>query len=73
MLKIRTAISNRFQADTENRNPYEHKSRPRRPEPTPESLLFPAYMSHLSRTVMAVTWLLRVGVKKYIVKNKMEN
>jgi hypothetical protein len=38
------AISKRFQVDTEKQNSYEHKSRPRRPEPTPVSFLAPAYM-----------------------------
>jgi hypothetical protein len=52
----RTAISKRFQVDTVKRNPYEHESRPRRPEPMPASLLSPAYMSYLSKIVMAVSW-----------------
>jgi hypothetical protein len=59
-----TDISNRSQVDKEKRNPYEHKSRTRRPEPTPASLLSSAYMSHLSRTVMAVSWLLHIGVRQ---------
>jgi hypothetical protein len=46
------------------RNPYEHKDRPRRPEPTPASLLSLVYMSYLSRAVMAVSRLLRVGVRQ---------
>jgi hypothetical protein len=44
------------------RNPFEHKSRPRRPESTPASLLSPA--SYLSRTVMAVSWILRFDVRQ---------
>jgi hypothetical protein len=60
--EFRTATSNRFQVDTEKQNPYEHRSRPRRHEPTPASLLSPAYMSYLSRIVMAVSGLLCIGV-----------
>jgi hypothetical protein len=60
----RTAISNRFQVNTDKRNSYEHKSQRRRPEPTPASLLSPAYMSYLSRNVKAVSWLLRIGVRQ---------
>jgi hypothetical protein len=60
----RTAISKRFQIDTEKRNPYEYKSRPRRHEPTPASLLSPAYMSYISRNVTGVSWPLRIGARQ---------
>jgi len=45
-------------------NTHEHKSPPRCPEPMPALLLSLAYMSYLSRTVMAITWLLHIGVRQ---------
>jgi len=53
----RSSITNMFQNVVEKRNPCQSKNRRRRPEPTPTSLLCPAYnISYLSRTVKAVYW-----------------
>jgi hypothetical protein len=39
----RSAVSNTFHNDMDKRNPYQSKSRHRRPEPTPVSVSSPVY------------------------------
>jgi hypothetical protein len=52
-----SAISNTFQNDMEMQNPYQSKSRHRRPEPLPASLPSPVYdTSYLSGTVKAICY-----------------
>jgi adenine-specific DNA methylase len=41
--ETRSATSNTFHNDTEKRNPYQLKSRRRRPKPTPASVSSPVY------------------------------
>jgi hypothetical protein len=50
-----SAISHTFHNDTEKQNPYQSKSRRRRPEPTPASFSSPLYnTSYLSGAVKAI-------------------
>jgi hypothetical protein len=53
--KSQSAVSNTFHNDMDKKNPYQFKSRRRRPEPTPASFSSPLYStSYLSRTVKAI-------------------
>jgi len=50
-----SAISNTFHNDMEKQNPYQSKSRRRRPEPTPASFSSPVYnISYLSGTLKVI-------------------
>jgi hypothetical protein len=61
----RSAISHTFHNVMEKRKPYRSINRRRHPEPTPASLLSSPYsMSYLSRSVMALSWLLRMRARQ---------
>jgi hypothetical protein len=63
------AISHTFHSVVEKRNPYRSINRRQLPEPTPASLLSPAYiMSYLSRAMVTVPRILRMHVRH--IKNE---